>query len=321
MTDLRGWNVCPCCAGAVELDRERARCAACGYEAYANPAPAMCAFVLDGAGRVLLGRRAREPEAGKWDVLGGFAQEDEHGLEALRRELREETGCDVEPLAFVGAFADRYGATGGATLNLFWTARIVSGEPRPADDVAELRWFSRAELPPDDELAFRNVRLAVAALQAHESRVEAPAPGMFEVQLAVSDLAAMTAFYGDLVGLTVSLHDDQRGRTHFRLSPGQLILARADGEDGAPTWPGLPPPLLAAADTRGPTPPPHGPVHFALEIGLTAVLDCEHRLRAEGHDVRGPFRWPSGRLSIYVRDPEGNVSELISRRNAAPPGP
>jgi hypothetical protein len=41
-----------------------------------------------------------------------------------------------------------------ATLNLFWTARIVAGEPVAADDVAELRWFAANELPADDELAF-----------------------------------------------------------------------------------------------------------------------------------------------------------------------
>jgi ADP-ribose pyrophosphatase YjhB (NUDIX family)/catechol 2,3-dioxygenase-like lactoylglutathione lyase family enzyme len=321
MTDLRGWNVCPRCAGVVELDRERARCAACGYEAYANPAPAMCAFVLDGAGRVLLGRRAREPEAGRWDVLGGFVHEDEHGLEALRRELREETGCEVEPLDFVGAFADRYGEEGGATLNLFWTARILSGVPQPADDVAELQWFALEGLPSAEELAFPNTRLALAALQALEGRAGRESIGMFEVQLAVSDLTAMTAFYRDDMGLEVSLHDEQRGRTHFGLSPGQLILARVGGEDASPAWPGLPPPLLAAVDERGPTPYPHGPVHFAVEVGLTMLLDLDRRLREDGRDVRGPFRWPSGRLSIYVHDPEGNVAELISRRTATPGAP
>jgi hypothetical protein len=39
-------------------------------------------------------------------------------------------------------------------LNLVWEATVVAGEPTPADDVAELRWFLRDELPPDDEIAF-----------------------------------------------------------------------------------------------------------------------------------------------------------------------
>ena len=145
-----------------------------------------------------------------------------------------------------------------------------------------------------------------------------PGPlGMFEVQLVVEDLDAVTAFYRDELGLEISLEDAGRGRTHFGLGRGQLILARVGGEPAAPGWPGLPPALLADSDSRGPTPEPHGPVHFAIEAELDDLLATEQKLRRDGFDVRGPFRWPGGRLSIYVRDPEGNVAELISGRREA----
>ena len=112
--------------------------------------------MLDDDGQILLGRRAGEPERGKWDILGGFLEEGEHPLEGLRRELREETGLEVEPLEFVAADMDVYGEgpEAPATLNLYWTARAVAGELAPADDVTELRWFAPGELPSDDELAF-----------------------------------------------------------------------------------------------------------------------------------------------------------------------
>jgi len=141
-----------------------------------------------------------------------------------------------------------------------------------------------------------------------------PTPlGVFEVQLVTSDLEAATAFYRDTIGLEVSLHDPERGRTHFRTGRGQLILARAAGETHAsPDWPGLPPPLLEARDRRGPTPPPHGPVHFAIEVPPGQLVSTGERLRATGLDVRGPFRWPGGQRSIYFKDPEGNVVELIA---------
>lgn len=136
--------------------------------------------------------------------------------------------------------------------------------------------------------------------------------GMFEVQLVTRDLGAMTAFYRDALGLSVSLEDPLRGRTHFRVGGGQLILALVESEAGAsPDWPGLPPPLLVAGDRRGPTPAAHGPIHFAIEIEPNELVASGERLRAAGHDVRGPFRWPGGRRSIYLRDPEGNVAELI----------
>jgi ADP-ribose pyrophosphatase YjhB (NUDIX family) len=139
----------------VEPSDGRAECAACGYVAYANPVPAACALCVDEAGRILLTRRAWEPYAGMWDLPGGFLQEDEHPLDALRRELLEETGLDAEPTRWFGAFMVRYGDAPASrwVLNLVWEAQIVGGEPAPADDVAELSWFARDELPPLDEVA------------------------------------------------------------------------------------------------------------------------------------------------------------------------
>lgn len=114
--------------------------------------------MVDDRGRVLLARRGIEPEQGKWDLPGGFLDEGEAPLDALRRELGEETGLTVEPVAFFDVVVDRYGEGDDAqhTLNLYWTCRVVAGEPEAADDVAELEWFARDELPPDEELAFRN---------------------------------------------------------------------------------------------------------------------------------------------------------------------
>ena len=142
--------------------------------------------------------------------------------------------------------------------------------------------------------------------------------GVFEVQLVVADLDAATAFYRDVVGLEVTLHDPARGRTHFSTGRGQLILASAGGEEASPEWPGLPPPLLEPGDRRGPTPELHGPVHFALEVGRDDAVAVGERLRQAGLDVRGPLRWPSGRMSSYFKDPEGNVAELISEPASRP---
>jgi NAD+ diphosphatase len=158
MAVLHAWRFCPQCAH--ELDRAdapaRVECRACGFVGYANPAPSVCAIVEDDRGRVLLGRRAVEPYRGLWDTPGGYLEEHEHPLDCLRRELREETGLTVEPERFLGMWMDTYGPApdAKATLNLFWTARILAGDPVAADDVAELRWFAPDELPGDDELAF-----------------------------------------------------------------------------------------------------------------------------------------------------------------------
>ena len=101
----------------------------------------------------------------------------------MRRELREETGLQVEPGAFVTAYSDRYGSAEDdtATLNLLWEASVVAGEPHPDDDVAELRWFALDELPDDDEIAFGSLpdvlRAWIARRNAAEPAVPAPLDG------------------------------------------------------------------------------------------------------------------------------------------------
>ena len=129
--------------------RAAVACPECGFVAYASSKPTAGALVEDDEGRLLLARRAHEPFKGRWDIPGGFLEEGEHPLDGLRRELREETGLEVEPLEFLGVWMDRYGgdSTAEATLNLYWTARVVGGEAAPADDVDDLRWFARDELP------------------------------------------------------------------------------------------------------------------------------------------------------------------------------
>ncbi len=61
----------------------------------------VCVWVYDGEGRVLLTRRAPEKSfAGTWENSGGAAQAGETSLEAITRELREETGIVADPSEF-----------------------------------------------------------------------------------------------------------------------------------------------------------------------------------------------------------------------------
>jgi ADP-ribose pyrophosphatase YjhB (NUDIX family) len=148
---LDGWRFCPICGEAIEKVEDRAECRSCGFVGYANAAPGAEAVCFDEAGRVLLGRRAFDPAAGLWDLPGGFLHEDEHPLDGLRREIREETGLEIEPLEFLGFWLEPY--DGRVVLCLTWTAR-ATGEARAGDDLSELRWFEPDELPGAEELAF-----------------------------------------------------------------------------------------------------------------------------------------------------------------------
>jgi len=164
MGELEGWKSCPRCGTELAGDAARLWCSACGFVVYASSKPTAGALCVEN-GRVLLARRAHPPFKGFWDIPGGFLDEGEDPLDGLRRELKEETGLDVEPERFLGIWIDRYGgdSTAESTLNLYWTALVVGGVAVPADDVSELRWFERDELPAASELAFENVPLVLAA--------------------------------------------------------------------------------------------------------------------------------------------------------------
>ena len=156
-----GWKHCPRCAGPLDIEGKVATCRSCGRAVYANPAPTVSAILVDDAGRVLLARRAGDPGKGLWDLPGGFVEEGEDPVTTVHRELEEETGLEIEPVEFLGGFADYYGEDGIRTVNLYWTARVVSGRPTPADDVAALEWFYPDDLPDEQQFAFANTVLAL----------------------------------------------------------------------------------------------------------------------------------------------------------------
>ena len=153
---LAGWTTCPRCRHELEREDRSVRCPNCGLSVHANPAPTASALVLGGDGRVLLARRSGDPGAGLWDILGGFVEEGEEPLAALRREIEEETSLEIEPLEFLGGYPDRYGEDGPYTLNFYWTARVTGGELELDDELADVAWFAPGELPDAADFAFRN---------------------------------------------------------------------------------------------------------------------------------------------------------------------
>jgi 8-oxo-dGTP diphosphatase len=162
-----GWEACPRCSHELEHEDKSVRCRNCGLVVYANPAPTASAIVLDGEDRVLLARRASDPGAGLWDLLGGFIDEGEEPLAALVREVEEETSLRVEPGEYLGAYPDRYGDEGIYTLNLYWLARITGGAlSLDEQELREVAWFRAEELPDPAEFAFANTAQALCEWRA-----------------------------------------------------------------------------------------------------------------------------------------------------------
>jgi 8-oxo-dGTP diphosphatase len=101
--------------------------------------------------RVVLVKRAHPPIQGQWSIPGGVLEVGELVREAAIREAREETGLIVEPGELVGVYDRVLRHTDGRVqyhyLLVDFLCRPVGGELRAASDAAEVRWFTREELP------------------------------------------------------------------------------------------------------------------------------------------------------------------------------
>ena len=119
-------------------------------------------------GHVLLVKRGREPLAGQWSLPGGAVEVGETLEECLVRELREETGLDVEVGPVIEVF-DRITHDAGGRVEyhfvlvdyLCWP---IGGELRAASDVDDARYVA-----PE---ALGGFSLTTKALQVIERALE-----------------------------------------------------------------------------------------------------------------------------------------------------
>jgi len=101
--------------------------------------------------RVLLVKRAHPPLQAQWSVPGGVLEVGELVREAAIREAREETGLIVEPADLLGVY-DRVLRNAEQRVQYHYVlidflCRRVGGDLAADSDAAEVRWFTRQELP------------------------------------------------------------------------------------------------------------------------------------------------------------------------------
>lgn len=141
---------CPACGKELEKFKvfRLIECKICGLNFYLNSVPTAAAILENKSREILLVERKFDPKKGYWDLPGGFVEIDENLTEAVKRELKEELGIEVESLSMIGSSTDRYPFKGiqYSTVTALYIATI-EGKIYPADDVVTFRFFDRKDIP------------------------------------------------------------------------------------------------------------------------------------------------------------------------------
>jgi 8-oxo-dGTP diphosphatase len=108
--------------------------------------PCVGAVVLDATGRILVVQRANEPAAGQWSLPGGRVEPGESARDAVVREVREETGIQITVIREVGTVVRDAPGGGRYVIRDFLGEPAREQAPIAADDAADARFVTEAEL-------------------------------------------------------------------------------------------------------------------------------------------------------------------------------
>ena len=135
------------------------------------------------------------------------------------------------------------------------------------------------------------------------NRTAAPAiNGVLETALYVDDLLRATMFYCDVMGFRRMKGDETRFQALDDGAGRVLLLFKRGG-------------TLVPTNAPGVVIPPHdgsGPQHVGFAIAADAYSPWRARLEAFGIEIESEGEWPRGGKSLYFRDPDGHLLELIT---------
>jgi len=104
----------------------------------------VAAMLFDENERILLLEHVFRADEG-WGVPGGFINKAENPEAALRRELREEIGIEIEDVKVI--FSRTLGTL--KQVEIYFRARVI-GDPKPSSfEIKSAQWFALDQLPPD----------------------------------------------------------------------------------------------------------------------------------------------------------------------------
>lgn len=98
-------------------------------------------------GKILMIKRATNPDNGKYALPGGYLDKGESAESAAAREVREETGLEVEIVKLIGIRSDptRY----RQIVEIGFVGKVIGGQETVGDGVATIEWFDPMHLPEE----------------------------------------------------------------------------------------------------------------------------------------------------------------------------
>jgi catechol 2,3-dioxygenase-like lactoylglutathione lyase family enzyme len=128
--------------------------------------------------------------------------------------------------------------------------------------------------------------------------------GVLETALYVSDIQQSAEFYRRLFAFPTLLENDRL----IALDVGgrSILLLFPEGGTSEPF------PIPSGGGVIPPHGGSRGGYHFAFSIAALDVQAWQGHLESKGVAVESVVNWPGGAKSIYFRDPDGNLAELIS---------
>ena len=131
-----------------------------------------------------------------------------------------------------------------------------------------------------------------------------PIEGIVESILYTNNLERAVAFYRDELGLESLVGDAERFHC-FRAGPRQVLLLFTRGGTLEPT---------EVTNGSGVIPPHdgRGPHHIGFAVSRESYDAWLERLRARGIRIESETTWARGGRSVYFRDPDGHLLELVT---------
>ncbi len=115
-----------------------------------QPIVGVGAVIIDDNGKVLLVKRAQPPGKDLWAIPGGIVKLGETLRNAVKREIKEETGLEIKVGDILKIFEvidkDENNKIRYHYIIIDFEARVIGGKLHPSSDALNAKWFSSVEL-------------------------------------------------------------------------------------------------------------------------------------------------------------------------------